>query len=129
MCCIKFIYIYIPGTFFSIAIASQCSYNLILLPFKVADFRKQVWICSYTGAKQQVLVSFIPAESGATWGTRSIEHRQGAEPQPLPATGQAALQGLVSASNDVKHRIMIRGAVKPKESLKKLFCYFCTASP
>lgn len=90
----------------------------MLLPSNVAGFRKQVWICSCTGAKQQVLVSFIPAQSGATWGTHSTERWEGGEPQPLPATGQAALQGLISASNDVKHRIMIRGAVKPKESLK-----------
>lgn len=68
--------------------------------------------------KQQVLVSFIPAQSTATWGTHSTERLEGAEPQALPATGQAALQGLISASNDVKHRIMIRGGVKPKESLK-----------
>lgn len=100
-----------------------------MLPFNVAGFRKQVWICPCTGVKEQVLVSFIPAQSGATWGTCSREHQEGAEPQPLPATGQAALQGLISASNDVKHRIMIRGAVKLKESLKKLFCYFRTASP
>lgn len=90
----------------------------MLLPFNVAGFRKQVWICSCAGAKQQLLVSFIPAQSRPTWGTHSAKSLQGAEPQALPAIGQAALQELISASNDVKHRIMIRGAVKPKESLK-----------
>lgn len=89
-----------------------------MLPLIVEGFREQVWICSRTGTKHQVLVSFIPAQSGPTWGTHSTEHLDGVEPQPLPATGQAALQGLISPSNDVKHRIMIRGAVKPKESLK-----------